>query len=142
MSSGLASVPSGDAEEASLHADPRLAEAIALFNASEWYACHDALEALWLDTSGSMRPVLQGILQIAVSQLHLERGNRHGATVLMGEGLGRLRGGPDQAMGLDLVSLRASAGVHLQALQHPQILQSTQLPPLQLQTNTLSEVPQ
>lgn len=133
---------SGEAEEASLNADPRLAEGIARFNACEWYACHDAFEALWHETAGSMRPVLQGILQIAVGQLHLERGNRHGATVLTGEGLGRLRGGPDQAMGLDLVPLRTAAGIHLRALQDPQTLQSVQLPPLRLQKIPQTEAPQ
>ena len=104
-------------EELALLADPRLAVAIAQFNQAEWYACHDGFEALWHETAGPMRPVLQGILQIAVAQLHRERGNLRGATILMGEGLGRLRRGPDQALGLDLVPLRASAALHLEALQ-------------------------
>lgn len=110
----------GDAtspEESALMADPRLEAAIGLFNQAEWYACHDGFEALWHETAGPMRPVLQGILQIAVAQLHLERGNLRGATILMGEGLGRLRLGPDQALGLDLVPLRASAALQLEALQ-------------------------
>ena len=73
-------------------ADPRFHEAVAQFNAADWYACHDGFEALWHETQGPMRPVLQGILQIAVAHLHRERGNDHGAMVLMGEGLGRLQG--------------------------------------------------
>ena len=81
-------------------ADPRLGEAMRRFNAGEWYACHDGLEELWHETQGPMRPVLQGLLQIAVAELHQERGNRRGATVLMGEGLGRLRSCGDVALGI------------------------------------------
>jgi len=106
-----------DPEETRLLADPRLQEAIRLFNAAEWYACHDRFEELWHETSGPIRPVLQGILQIAVAQLHHANGNRHGATVLTGEGLGRLRAAGGQALGLDLEDLRASARSWLSALQ-------------------------
>jgi predicted metal-dependent hydrolase len=86
-------------------ADPRLAEAVVLFNQGEWYACHDGFEALWHETAGPMRPVLQGILQLAVAQLHLQRGNQRGALVLTGEGLGRLARCPADALGLDLSAL-------------------------------------
>lgn len=111
-------------------ADPRLAEAIALFNAGEWYGCHDGFEALWHETAGAMRPVLQGILQIAVAELHHERGNLRGATILMGEGLGRLHGVPDGALRLQLTALRECAGQRLQALQEERSLEAIQLPKL------------
>ena len=121
-------------EEQALQADPRLAQAIGLFNASEWYACHDGFEELWLETQGPMRPVLQGILQIAVAQLHRQRDNNRGATILMGEGLGRLRGCDDVALGLDLAHLRTCAACHLEALQGHAAVEEAQLPPLQLRT--------
>ncbi|MFN9619984.1 MAG: DUF309 domain-containing protein [Synechococcaceae cyanobacterium] len=108
--------PAGE-EERRLIADPRFHEAVRLFNAAEWYACHDGFEALWHETQGPMRPVLQGLLQIAVAELHAERGNRRGATVLMGEGLGRLRGGGPEALGLALEPLRLCAQERLMALQ-------------------------
>ncbi|TVS06237.1 MAG: DUF309 domain-containing protein [Cyanobium sp. PLM2.Bin73] len=106
-----------DPEEARLLVDPRLQQAIRLFNTAEWYACHDQFEELWHETSGPIRPVLQGILQIAVAQLHHANGNRRGATVLTGEGLGRLRSAGGQALGLDLEALRANARGWLRALQ-------------------------
>ncbi|MCP9889720.1 DUF309 domain-containing protein [Cyanobium sp. Aljojuca 7D2] len=111
-------------------ADPRLAEAIALFNASDWYACHDGFEALWHETAGAMRPVLQGILQIAVAELHLERGNLRGATILMGEGLGRLQGVADWALGLNLTALRECASQRLRALQEERSLEGLECPRL------------
>ena len=111
-------------------ADPRFGEAVRLFNAGEWYACHDGFEALWHETQGSSRKALQGILQIAVAHLHLERGNNRGATVLLGEGLGRLQGyGPEQ-LGLDLELLRRAARARLQALQLGESLAQLPLPEL------------
>ena len=103
-------------------ADPRLGVAIGHFNAGDWYDCHDLFEELWHETAGPMRPVLQGILQIAVAELHLKQGNLRGATILMGEGLGRLRlGGSNSlgsdALGIDLDQLRDISLQRLQALQ-------------------------
>jgi hypothetical protein len=104
-------------EPAPLEEDPRFRQSVALFNAGEWYDCHDGFEELWQETLGPDRPVLQGILQIAVAQLHLERGNRNGATVLMGEGLGRLACCGPAELGLDLVSLRECVARRLRCLQ-------------------------
>lgn len=106
-----------DLQEQSLMADPRFQEAVRLFNAGEWYACHDQVEELWHETGGPLRPVLQGILQLAVGQLHLERGNHRGATILTGEGLGRLSAAPAQLLGLDLQALRDQGRAWLLALQ-------------------------
>ena len=106
-----------DPEELSLMADPRFSESVALFNAGEWYPCHDGFEELWHETQGSSRKALQGILQIAVAHIHLERDNRRGATVLLGEGLGRLRSYGTSHFGLDLEALRQAAALRLQALQ-------------------------
>jgi predicted metal-dependent hydrolase len=107
-------------EEASLMVDPRFGEAVRLFNAGAWYACHDGFEELWHETQGPCRKVLQGILQIAVAHLHLERGNRRGATVLLGEGLGRLHNAGPAQLGLDLERLRLQARARLLALQQEQ----------------------
>ena len=123
--------PGGEADdEAKLLADPRLKSAICLFNTADWYACHDGLEELWHETQGPLRPVLQGILQIAVAHLHLERGNLRGATVLLGEGLGRLSRSGDEALGLDLARLRRSAQERLVALQCGQSLEALPFPTL------------
>ena len=122
---------SGDSEEALLLRDPRLQQAVSLFNTASWYACHDGFEELWHETQGPMRPVLQGILQIAVAHLHLERGNQRGATILLGEGLGRLQPCGDAALGLDLASLRACVSTRLAALQSQAPLEHLALPVLE-----------
>ena len=98
-------------------ADPRFQQGVELFNAGEWYAAHDLFEELWHETADPERRSLQGILQVAVAQLHLQRGYRRGATSLFGEALGRLKppGTPD--LGWDLASLCRAAQQRLEALQ-------------------------
>ena len=109
-------------------ADPRFNASVALFNRGEWYACHDGFEELWHETQGYSRRALQGILQIAVAHLHLERGNRRGATVLLGEGLGRLRSYGPSHLGLDLNTLCDCSACRLQALQQDTSLDSLPQP--------------
>ncbi len=77
-------------------------KAIELFNNQEWYVAHDALEAIWHKTDGMERITIQAILQIAVAQVHLSNANYVGATILYGEGLGRLSNKKVPDLGLDL----------------------------------------
>ena len=65
--------------------------AVKLFNNHEWYEAHDAFEEIWNSVDGDERQVIQGILQVSVSQFHLSKGNLNGATILLGEGLGRIK---------------------------------------------------
>ena len=112
-------------------ADPRFQQGVELFNAGEWYAAHDLFEELWHETADPERRSLQGILQVAVAQLHLQRGNRRGATILFGEALGRLKrpGTPD--FGLDLASLCRAAQQRLETLQQDGDPESCTVPVLE-----------
>ena len=101
----------------SVHLDPRFQEAVVLFNRHAWYEAHDAFEEIWHETAGADRRLLQGILQIAVAHVHLERGNLRGATILLGEGVGRLSSAKTGDLGLDLPSVRDQARLRLEALQ-------------------------
>ena len=60
--------------------------ALNLFNDQKWYEAHDAFEDIWNTLDGDERQIIQGILQVAVSQFHLSKGNLNGATILLGEG--------------------------------------------------------
>jgi len=115
-------------------ADPRFQQAVDLFNSREWYAAHDVFEEIWHETADPERRSLQGILQVAVAQLHLQRGNRRGATILFGEALGRLRlpGAPD--LGLDLATLRSCVAERLQQLQLEQDPETCTVPYLHLRS--------
>lgn len=59
--------------------DPRVAEGIALFNAGEFFACHDVLEDFWSEQTGPEKPFIQGLIQAAVALFHFEEGNLGGA---------------------------------------------------------------
>ncbi|AFZ27734.1 hypothetical protein Cylst_5738 [Cylindrospermum stagnale PCC 7417] len=61
------------------------------FNSGQFYACHDTLEALWIEATEPDKSFYQGILQIAVALYHLGNGNWRGAVILLGEGTNRLR---------------------------------------------------
>jgi len=115
-------------------ADPRFQQAVDLFNSREWYAAHDVFEEIWHETADPERRSLQGILQVAVAQLHLQRGNRRGATILFGEALSRLRrpGAPD--LGLDLATLCSCVAERLQQLQLEQDPEICTVPYLHLRS--------
>ncbi len=97
--------------------DPRFLEALTFFNSGDWYSAHDAFEELWHESSEPERRTLQGLLQVSVAQLHLERRNLKGAMILFGEGLGRLksRGTPD--LGLNIEEFSAWLETHLEKLR-------------------------
>ncbi len=70
---------------------PEWLQGIAQFNDRDYYACHDTLEALWMDSIDPDKKFYQGVLQIAVACYHLHNHNWRGAAILLGEGMGRLR---------------------------------------------------
>ncbi|ABD00880.1 hypothetical protein SYN63AY4M2_07745 [Synechococcus sp. 63AY4M2] len=62
-----------------------LQRAVEQFNRGEFYACHDTLEALWMEAVDPERRFYQGLLQTAVAYYHLQNGNRRGCMILLGE---------------------------------------------------------
>ena len=114
--------------------DPRFQEAIDLFNSQEWYLAHDSFEDLWHETAGVERNTLQAILQVAVAQLHLERGNTNGALILFGEALGRINNIASSDLGLELDVLVASIESIVIKLQNCQMPDESSLPLLKKKT--------
>jgi uncharacterized protein len=80
-------------------------QGIAEFNAGEYYACHDTLEALWMDSIDPDKRFYQGVLQIAVACYHLHNCNWRGAVTLLGEGIGRLPYYQPVYAGIDVTGL-------------------------------------
>ena len=87
------------------------------FNSQEFYACHDTLEALWMDSSEPSKKFYQGILQIAVACHHLNNHNWRGAVILLGEGVRRLSDYQPFYEGIDTSSLLDQSLQLLEALQ-------------------------
>jgi uncharacterized protein len=87
-------------------------------NTQQFYACHDTLEALWFEAMEPEKSLYQGILQIAVGCYHLGNHNLRGATILVGEGLRRLRQTEEvQYAGFDILDFVQQGEVLLSHLQ-------------------------
>ncbi len=110
--------------------DSRFEIGMKLFNSCQWYKSHDVFEEIWHETGGPERQLLQGILQVAVAQVHLENKNFNGATILYGEALGRLRKFHVTNLGLDVVGLCKCVSRRLEFLQIGKDLAGCTLPVL------------
>ena len=87
------------------------------FNRGDYYACHDTLEAIWLEAAPDERAFYQGILQIAVGLYHLTNLNWQGAAILLGEGSNRLLVYEENHSGINVTDLINQASNWLNALQ-------------------------
>lgn len=96
---------------------PEFWQGVAQFNSGQFYDCHDTLEALWIEALEPEKTFYQGILQIAVALYHLGNGNVRGATILLGEGINRLRRYPSDFAGIDVDDLMVASLDFLKALQ-------------------------
>ncbi len=103
-------------------------DALNLFNNQEWYEAHDAFEDIWNTLEGDKRQIIQGILQVSVSQFHLSKGNLNGATILMGEGLGRIKNRTNIDLGIDLESFCKCLEKLLRKLQYKEALNENDKP--------------
>lgn len=92
-------------------------QSVEQFNQRQFYACHDTLEALWMEATEPQKTFYQGILQIAVGLYHLGNSNWRGAVILLGEGINRLRRYPPTYAGIDLDDLLTYSAAFLTALQ-------------------------
>ena len=111
-----------------------LEEAIDLFNNQKWYEAHDAFEDIWNDLVGDERQIVQGILQVSVSQFHLNKGNLNGAMILLGEGLGRIRNRVSEDIGIDLLLLCSNLESLLHKLHTNMPLNESDIPFLKIIT--------
>ena len=103
-------------------------EALNLFNKQKWYEAHDAFEDIWNTLDGDERQIIQGILQVSVSQFHLSKGNLNGATILLGEGLGRIKNRTNIDFGIDLESFCICLEELLRKLQYSEELNENDKP--------------
>jgi len=110
--------------------DSRFEIGMKLFNSCQWYQAHDVFEEIWHETGGPERQLIQGILQVAVAQVHLENSNTNGATILYGEALGRLKRYQLNNLGLDIVGLCKCISRRLEFLQIGNDLANCSLPVL------------
>ncbi len=87
------------------------------FNQQQFYACHDTLEAIWIEAPESDKKFYQGVLQVAVGCYHLSNHNWRGAVILLGEAVRRLCDYQPTHHGIDVELLLQQSNRLLQALQ-------------------------
>lgn len=113
-------------------------QAVEQFNQEQFYACHDTLEAIWMEASQPQKTFYQAVLQIAVAFYHLDNFNLRGAVILLGEGINKLRNYPAAYCGIDVDELLIASATLLSTLQQTDEsvlnLESLHLPRISLST--------
>lgn len=79
------------------------------FNRGEYFEQHELLEQAWMAEPRPVREMYQGILQIGVAFLQIERNNWAGAVKMFRRGLPRLRTLPPVCQGVAIAPFRAAA---------------------------------
>ena len=96
--------------------DSRIDEGISLFNAGEFFACHDVLEDFWGELTCPEKPFFQGLIQAAVALYHFEEGNLGGARRMAGSCCVYLRPFIPSCGGIDVDRLLTDLKVCFQEL--------------------------
>jgi uncharacterized protein len=86
--------------------DPQVIEGLKLYNAREYFECHEVLENAWRAEKGPIREMYRGILQVAVGYYHIQRSNYVGARKMFKRCRRWLAPFPDTCQGINLAGLR------------------------------------
>ncbi|MFO3797710.1 MAG: DUF309 domain-containing protein, partial [Anaerolineales bacterium] len=95
---------------------PEARRGISLMEEGAYFEAHEALKIAWRETPSPGRELYQGILQAAVTYLHLQRGNREGALKVHQRALGHLQPWMLRCQGINLEILVG----HLAQVLQPQ----------------------
>lgn len=88
---------------------PLAQQGVKKFNQQQYFDQHESFELAWRAESRPIRDLYQGILQIGLAFLQIERGNWAGAVKMLRRGLPKLRRLPPVCQGIQLVSFIATA---------------------------------
>lgn len=78
----------------------------ALWDEGRFFEAHECLEHVWHAAPDDDRDLWQGVIQIAVAGVHLQRGNPSGAAALLDRAAQRLARYPDTHRGIDVAGAR------------------------------------
>jgi hypothetical protein len=99
---------------------------IELFNAGEFFECHEAWEEIWLKAEGVDRELLHALIQSAVALHHFQRGNLKGASSVYRRARNKLGTLPSMVMQLDTQDFAN----HLDNFFHAALIAEQPLPSL------------
>lgn len=79
-----------------------------LWDQLRFFEAHECLEQVWHAAAEGDEDLWQGVIQVAVAGVHLQRGNRGGATSLLERAEQRLAAYPDGHRGIEVTATRRS----------------------------------
>lgn len=82
----------------------------ALFNAGLFFEAHEYWEDVWRASRPPERTFYHGLVQAAAGCYHAEKGNAHGAAVLLSKARAKLEAYAPRYLGLDVAALLAALG--------------------------------
>ena len=88
---------------------PKAIEGMYLFNLRKFFEAHEELEIAWNEEKGEVRDLYRGILQVAVTYLHITRGNYDGAIKVYKRSQRWLQGWNDVCRGINIKQFQADA---------------------------------
>jgi predicted metal-dependent hydrolase len=109
-----------------------LNEGLRCFHSGAFFEAHEHWESVWLAAQEPERTFLQGLIQVAASFHHFQRGNCAGTISLLRSALRRLDGYPGTFAGIAVTPLRAAVRLWLEALETVPQSSPPPLPQLQL----------
>lgn len=90
---------------------------MALFNEGKFFEAHEELETAWRAEAGAIRNLYRGILQIAVTYLHITRANYDGAVKVYGRSQKWLQGWRAVCRGIRVGQFQADAARVMQEVE-------------------------
>src|SRR5712692_9025247 len=108
-----------------------LREGLRCFHSGAFFEAHEHWESVWLAAKEPEKTFLQGLIQVAASFHHFQRGNCAGTVSLLRSALLRLDRYPEVFAGIAVAPLRAAIRLWLEALET--VPQSSPPPVPQLQ---------
>ncbi|RME70723.1 MAG: DUF309 domain-containing protein [Chloroflexi bacterium] len=95
---------------------PLVLEGLRLFNQGRYFECHEVLEEAWVAEPSPVRLLYQGILQIGVACLHIQRKNWRGAMKVLERGVPKAGRFAPTCMGINVARLLDDARTIYQEL--------------------------
>ena len=96
-----------------------LREGLRCFHSAAFFEAHEHWESVWLVAQEPEKTFLQGLIQVAASFHHFQRGNLAGTVSLLRSALRRLDTYPEAFAGVAVAPLRATIRQWLDALETP-----------------------
>ncbi|MFN3491612.1 MAG: DUF309 domain-containing protein [Anaerolineales bacterium] len=88
---------------------PKAIEGMYLFNLRKFFEAHEELEIAWNEEKSEVRDLYRGILQVAVTYLHITRGNYDGAIKVYKRSQRWLQGWHNVCRGINLKQFQEDA---------------------------------